>query len=269
MEDIINFLKIGKINVIGSYTDKNRRYYSDIDIDDLISTDIQTFFSMLKYKLKTIINDPNFYFIESKAGMYGGKPIKWTLDEILDGYRYIDNKKVDLLGTLFNASNVKIDLIILDKNNNLLPVTVSYKFKDNLTNTQTGYASTLYLEAQRNVKQGNEYEAYKKLYLYYKDKGDMKHMNDMLDVLNSKTGLTYTKLHKLKEIKRLLDSDNKYSFNIIQNNLKDIQNGLPSDISFVMIPLTNSVSLDSIKSNINKAISAINAYINNKIKNLN
>ena len=267
MEDIIQSLKIGKINIIGSYTDKDKRYYSDIDIDDLVETDKRSFLNSLQYKLKYIMKNPNIYFIEFKAGIYGGRSVKWTYDEIMDEHRYIDNKRVDLLGTLNNASNVKLDLIILDRYKKLLPITISYKFKKDYVNNR-GYESNLYLEAQRLEDDDKYFEALKKWYLYYKSRGERKKVNDILDILNSKFGLIYTKLYKLREIKRLLDSNNNYKLDDIQNNFIDIRDTLPSDISHIMLPLISTNSIDSIRRNIDKAISSLDKYINDEIKNL-
>lgn len=267
MDNIIDFLRIGKINIIGSYTDKNKYYYSDIDIDDYVVDSKSEFLSKFRYKLKQINKNPSIYFIEFKAGLFGGRGIKWTYNEIMDGYRYIDNKRIDLLGTLEVASNIKLDLIVLDKNDLLLPVTVSYKFSSAVGDTR-GYQTSVYLEAQKFGEENKLFEMYKKLYLYYKSKGDRKRMNDSLNVLNSELGSIYTNLYKLKEIKRLLDSDNKYNLKDIIYNFRDIQKNLPNDISYVMLPLVNGLSLDSIKRNIDKPISVIDKYINEQIKNL-
>lgn len=115
------------LNPIGSFTYKIQKYYSDIDINQIIKIKNDDFDLMIKDLqniIKKIIFEPLVYFSDFKAGIDNRYPddrdkyiIRWSIPDILRGYKWLpDNKLLSLKDALKMKSIVKLDIIAFTEN---------------------------------------------------------------------------------------------------------------------------------------------------------
>ncbi|HLX52883.1 MAG TPA: hypothetical protein VKR58_03025, partial [Aquella sp.] len=115
--DIITINEIPK--VVGSYAYANHRYPSDVDVFDQVTLRLNKkqaaeeytrLFKNIFQKLLILSND--VYINDFKTGEHDGKPIRWTVTQILNGYQILGNLKVMKLETALSMEAVtKLDII--------------------------------------------------------------------------------------------------------------------------------------------------------------
>ena len=93
---VIKLLNYKNIEVIGSSTNQAIKYPSDIDLQDISHVegthdDIYKFFRKIFDKAYA---NKNIFIIDFKCGFYRGKPIKWTYNDIVNGYKIKNDLKI-------------------------------------------------------------------------------------------------------------------------------------------------------------------------------
>ena len=183
IKKILNLLTLYEYNVIGSATDKNIKFVSDVDAQENILLDssnpniyheIYLFYKKLFMKLKTI---KNIYVIDFKCGHQNNtQPLRWDYDDIMNGYIQIDNTNYTFETALNQKSIIKIDIILLDKNDKLYhEMSVNYyyeyvtdtveSFKTNpLPSTKDEIITSLKLDIEEYKKEQKYYKLLKRQY---------------------------------------------------------------------------------------------------------
>lgn len=263
MNQFFNYIKINDYNIIGSYNDPNRKYTADIDLEEKLNIDRREFLKMLQDKLLKMKTAPDIWFIDFKAGIFGGKSIKWTIDEVIHGFRYIDNDKFDLLGLLYHNTTIKLDVIIY-KNKKFVPLSINYYF-DNIREKNT--ANKLLAESNYLLKKGDIYSYCKRRYLYNRLIGNRTEEKKYLNILNSKLGLLGSNLNILEQINLLLKSNNTgYNMDSVINNIVEIQKESPNNLKHIFVPLISGGNKDKLIKNIDMVCGIIEKYLKDNIK---
>ncbi|MHA2039979.1 MAG: hypothetical protein ACW98X_26505 [Promethearchaeota archaeon] len=213
LNDVIQLLKIDQIEMIGSKSDPNLKYFSDVDFQDFYRTKnsynkIREFFIA---KFEEANSNPNIFITDFKSGMYSGTPLRWCYDELKQGFKVIDNFiTIKFIDTLTQQSIIKLDLVVF-WNNRFVEMTNNYYFDfidKNRTYkplTNDGQSQKL-LYSYRTTKPTNFYKSLKLLYSYYKhiDNKDMQKI--LVDLFNSDIGNLNKQLSSLKTIVLLLEN---------------------------------------------------------------
>lgn len=273
MDIILNKFTFLEYNILGSASDKQIKFASDIDVESFNiskTNEIKDYNKILKHfqhYIYILKKNKDIYFLDFKAGNFiNNVPLKWTEEDILRGYTIIEDTKKYFIDILQKPSIIKIDLLVKTNNNNYEEISVNYYFTfgDYSTSTQTQDTSeiskSLYTDFKNYIKKEDYYKALKRLYSYYKINN--KDIKPILKILNSKYGLYYTYINNLDIILKLIE------LNINNKDIMDYINNIINNISeqkFISIfqSIKNNLDIDLINNSINN----IKQLINNKIKN--
>lgn len=269
MEKYFDMLKINNYNIIGSFVKSNRDFYGDIDLEEVLDDiSITEFIKRVQENIKQIKKSKDVFFLDFKAGVRNGLPVKWNEKEIMDGFRYIDNQKIILPAMLVEKSIVKLDVVVLTKKL-IMPISINYWLYKNEVNKEN-FKADLLLYANYLKKKGDMVDYVKKMSLYYALIKDTENEKKMIEILNSDIGLIYTYIGFLENISLLLKSkNNDYSIENIYLNLNNIYKKLPKKIRYIALPLVYIREKERLVDTLKKVINGLNSYVNTEIKNLN
>lgn len=214
IDTIKNIIQIQNITIIGSYADDNLDYKGDIDLQDIIKTNISIddILPMLVDRYKQIESLPETYITDFKAGYYSGKPIKWNYNDLKRGYKRFDNDlRIYFRDILTQDSIIKIDIVseigrnYIEISNNYYFIFNNYKTFRSLTKNELDQKM---LYDYRMKKDKDIYKALKRLYIYYKNNKETQKANKLQKLFNSDIGKLNKRLSELETI-RLLISNKK------------------------------------------------------------
>jgi uncharacterized protein YktA (UPF0223 family) len=246
--DTIKLLKFEEINIIGSYSDVNLKYFSDVDSQEFLSTSksYQEILESFQDKIKKILALPNLFIIDFKLGFLDGLPLKWSVKEILLGKKYVDGRIIKFVDALSQESIIKLDVILLIKDK-LVEISTNYYFDfDDRGQTYPNFdidrTKQNILFEYSKLKAVNFYKALKRLYSYYKlvfNTSDrtgvemvkvVRTLDALRKIFNSKLGLLNKQLSGMKTlhdlIKSTMDNRKKPSKMMVRNIYKKIVDNL-------------------------------------------
>lgn len=238
IKNVLESLKFNQYEIIGSFIDKNLKFYNDIDSQEFIKIDKKTkniykdISNILRSKIINTSNLKNVYFSDFKLGNWKGVPIHWSMEDIENGYIQIEDTYYDFDECIQMKSTIKVDFVLI-LNSDILEVTYNYYFEF------PSFSTTPYTEKtlKKNYKISlfNElddqhyYKAYKYLYKLNQNKKFANPINKIGNIIKKKSQMdaldliknqisdkTYNSL--VKKLK--LESDNseyieKYFKNIL------------------------------------------------------
>lgn len=197
-----------EIKIIGSFSDPKLKYFSDVDSQTIVETE-KDYFSLKKNFQKIafeVDKNQNLTFLDFKAGFVSGKPVKWTLIEILAGYTHTSTGVLKFEDVFAQTSIIKIDVVLwTPSKEEVIEVTVNYYFtfpdgsKTFRIETDEVMRSKMLWDYQ-NLKEKNFFKAIKRLYTFYKFTKDEEAQDRVLRVLNSNLGAKAVKISKMKTI---------------------------------------------------------------------
>lgn len=245
IKELFDFNK-AEIEVIGSYSNPDLIFASDIDLRGIKEKpNLKVFIFDLRVLVKQIYQKkslPQVFFSDFKAGLNRGKPIKWTITEIIknkkeletsSGYKTITLEEAMMTG----KSTIKLDLILNYKGrfkevtcNYFLTLTDSNGIKFITSPDETDKIEDIYKREYLNLKDVKPIKALKRLYLIASRNEDLKKLEKkLIKFLNSKIGFINYTVENLKIINDLVknyDVDMK----LIKNNFQIIEKTLSNTI---------------------------------------
>lgn len=242
MNEGLRFLKLSpdsKQEVVGSAVDKNIIYSADVDAMELIN---DANVNILEQEIKNKYNytPKNVFITDFKCGSYKGYSIKWSKEEVLDGYKTLDNKILYLKDALQQMSRVKLDIIVYNskfksefkfKEYSSIYLIKNKRFKNYncklMDNDNT--TASLFNDVRRNVEENNLLKAVKRMYSFAK-LNDLRHIQKRcLKIINDKTVVELYKDKTQFEITlSLLNYENENELTHIQKiNLMETTQVIP------------------------------------------
>lgn len=211
MDSSLKFLHLhlnpqGKQTIVGSATDKNVIYSADIDVIETVTGNITDLTNEFIDKYKH--TPKNIFITDFKCGNYKGYSIKWQPEEVLAGYKVLDNKILYLGDALQQSSRIKLDIIVYS-----LKFPGEFKFREfssiYLINENynpvllenKNVLASLFNDVARNVAENNLLKAVKRMYSFAKlnnlkdiQKKCLKIINDptVIELYKTKTQLEIT-----------------------------------------------------------------------------
>jgi len=209
MNSSLKFLHLnpqGKQTIVGSATDKNVIYSADIDVIETATGNITDLTNEFIDKFKH--TPKNIFITDFKCGSYKGHSIKWLPEEVLAGYKVLDNKTLYLEDALQQNSRIKLDIIVYS-----LKFPGEFKFREYssiyLINENynpvllenKNVLASLFNDVARNVAENNLLKATKRMYSFAKlnnlkdiQKKCLKIINDptVIELYKTKTQLEIT-----------------------------------------------------------------------------
>lgn len=275
LNEVFNILEINEAIISGSYEDKSMKYYSDIDMKEYYKKEVNPK-KILKYiqdKVKEIQKTDGLWFIDFKGGKYQGLPIKWTINDLMRGYKEYENDTFNFTDIFYEQSLIKID-VVANIDNRLIEITNNYFFDYNNINTEPNFNKNvqkeLLLDYRNNKENGNYFKAYKRLYGYFKIMKNKEAMDKLKKFLNSDIGLLNQIINQLDTLSVLINNPyKKVDKKIIINNLLRIREIIPKQLKYFIdkvLKLQNK-SLKTIDSKINIIINELRTIDNKQVTN--
>ena len=201
MNKVLKILSISKnIEIIGSNKITELVYKTDYDLQEIVNMKMngrQTKYLNRFQKIFDTINDnPEIYITDFKSGVLNTYPIRWSHQDIMNGYKYIDKIKIVFVDTLHNNNNkIKIDVIALIDN-----VYTEFSCNYYFTNIENpvNVSLTLLLDIKKYYLEQNFMKMLKRIMSYR-----LLHNEDIKDLIlffNSKAGLLYQLQHRIQVI---------------------------------------------------------------------
>ncbi len=273
-KNILDILKIKNITIIGSSSDKNIIYPSDIDTQERVkwTGSKKELLEVFQDKFKRAYNDPNVFITDFKAGITENNiPLRWNYKSIMDGYQIYNNKKYNFIGQLEKHSIIKLDIIaVIDEK--FVEFSCNYYFRFGKNKTDPNFLDSLdksyLLDAIKFNQQDKIYKSLKRMYSLFKL--DPEKYSDQIkqlqDLFNSKLGRLYSIMNQLNIIATVANvrPNNKY----IKHNLEIVLKEVPKDIDVQSLKgmIDKPIDVDLLIDYIEKLNDKLNVKLNSKLK---
>lgn len=182
-------------------------------------------------KLYNNINNENdiinqFYFLDAFRKTY---TLRWSLKELVNGYKMVDNEKKTLGDCLYDPAIFKIDLLAQTRKG-LEEISIIYQFKYRNKILNGGYVDIKQsLRKDITILFGKEkyFKCLKRIFSYNTMKGDNERMNDnLIKLFNSNVGILYMVINDMEQIiehaKEIKRENLLFEIDIIKLNLNKI-----------------------------------------------
>jgi len=261
---------LGKQEVIGSASKDDKMLYSaDIDLQETIKSkkDIrELILKKFQNKFKQAKKSNNLFITDFKAGLspINNLPLKWSYDDIMNGYKLLDNNvKFQFVNVFNQKSTIKLDLV-LETNDKFIEFSENYYFDlDNNKSYQQKTNEEIITSLKGDVlyynhTKNNKLKALKRLYSLFKLTNNKKQVDVIKKFLNLKMiGSKYKLKSDLEVI--LLMIEQKFK-KVKINKIKQILEKLNTNIS-------KYKTLKTIKKKIEIEIEKLKRYLNIKTNN--
>jgi len=233
IEKIKNILKIQDVSIIGSYDDEKLIYKGDVDLQDIVNINIpiDNILPIFKEIYKNIEKIKETYVTDFKVGAYSGQPIRWTYEDLKNGYKQFDNDlKIYFRDALSNKSIIKLDTVSLidgtyiEVTNNYYFMTDDLKTYKELTDAEV--ENKMLYDYKIKKKNDELYKALKRLYIFYEHKGNKKKVDELLKIFNSDIGKFNKRLTELETIQLLMKNKKRPTKNKLVNAIHNINDSM-------------------------------------------
>ena len=278
-----NFLAVSKqFKLIGSASLKNILYASDYDLNNIVRLKGNKPLTVLKRefqkKFTDAVKDPNMYIPDFKCGEFNGEPLRWNKNDMKNGYKTVDGKRITFESCVLQHAVFKLDLTYyLNGEFNdlsqfyLIDLDGKLNFDPNEL-TPKVLKTRLADDAIHYYDKGNFLKCLKRLFAIQRleNKPDMK----LIAFLNSNVGLCNQQKGNLDIIRILLEQDfKKTKIDEIIENLQIIKQRLANVIEFkfdkdlsAWIDKICEMNETQIHTNIIELIAYLDKYIQAKTK---
>lgn len=288
-QEIIGTAADEEINIVNDYDLQEYANYANIEGKSNLEL-YTNMYEEFKEKFLDAKRNKNIFITDFKCGHYKSIPIRWNFENMMDGYKVVEDKKIWFINALQQKSVIKLDLLYLDEDKRLYEITQNYYLEINKNTTynkimKTDLKASLiksFKEYYYNDK--NFYKALKRIYSYYKifDKNN-KNIKLLRELFNSELGKQSKIISDLKNILLLMEQtfrnvpkniiyDNLLllNFNIFDNDIITLYNEIIQNFK----SLSKNMIREKIENIINLLFDVVNEktlkYIekNNILKNL-
>ena len=266
-----------RMEIIGSYNDPDLKFFSDVDLQEVVSHMTQKrFISSLKQKVRDIKKTEGVYFADFKMGTYRGIPMHFTQGEVISGVKTITLKKepITLEELLLTKSIIKLDVIaFIDDEKRFLDFSINYYFHnegiytapDRVTELREIYRS----EYTKNINMKRYMKAIKRLYKLADIQKESKIKEKIRNFLNGPVGEVSTivsTLRTLSDVISLSNFDSWREFRIEMEMLKKYYRGKDGKLSTVFHGLEDERNTSFIYEVLNRIITTLNSRVLEKSK---
>lgn len=196
IKNVLESLQFKNYELIGSFVDKNLKFYNDIDSQEFINIEhknkntYKEVSNILRNKIINTSNLNNVFFTDFKFGHWKGFPIHWSMEDIKNGFIQIENNIFTFKECLQMKSTIKVDYVLI-VTNDIIEVTYNYYFIfSNFSTTpftektlKKNYKMSLFKE----IDEKNYYKAYKYLYKLNQNKKFAKPINKIGNLIKKKS----------------------------------------------------------------------------------
>ncbi len=234
----------GSYRLIGSSNIRNILYNTDYDLNEKLDKNKNKFESLYDHFVEIFnkcYSNPAYYILDFKNGVaVDDEPIRWTYQDIKNGYVIYNNTKYNFIDCLKQDPNViKIDLCVII-NNQFTDVTNNYIFHsfDEAENFETikkqkkqKVVNDLADKIDTFVEENKYMKAIKRKFSMERIKGKVD--KQLLNFINSDYGMLYKAIHDLELVLSMLQQKFKpVNHNLIITNLQVIKQNMSHITTF-------------------------------------
>lgn len=181
MIELVSYSPSPSPELKGSAAKKQFRFPGDMDFFQRVRIAkkdrslVQVYWQVIKgfqRLARKVKNSSLVYWVELKAGEYKGEKLRWTANEVLNGYKIVDGHRVSTMEMFSNPEDViKLDTIHWDQpKRRFIEVSTIYALRWTnhrpiLDEGKKEFEKEIRQEYQQLMKSGNVYKAMKRLYL--------------------------------------------------------------------------------------------------------
>jgi hypothetical protein len=244
--DILEFEK-GGLKVIGSYKNPDIRYPSDVDLQEVVVTDLppQEIQRRFAQKFRKAYHSGYMYITDFKAGVWrGNQPLRWDKRTIKEGTQAMDGQTFFFASTLDQKTIIKMDIIAEMENGLFKEYSVNYYFifPKNKSSTYYKLSKDDIIEDLKNdvrtlSEEGKKMKSLKREFQVARLECNNKSEKEILDILNSPLGLLHQQMSRLDTLLVLLENKSEFRrvpFYDIFLNLEDIRKKLPNNLKYIL-----------------------------------
>lgn len=209
-----------KQKVIRSEADSKSLYSADYDLQEYInkdSSDIhmrEHILELFQIKFKKVKKAPNIFMIDFKAGVNSknNTVLRWDFNEIMQGFKQIDNNIYKFVDIFTMVSTIKLDIIAyIDER--FVEFSENYYFKLDKFRTydeksEDKIKTSLLLDVKQYVKNDNLYKGLKRFLSYCKLINLDSQVKILESFFNSKSDKIYKLVSDLELIIVVIDETN-------------------------------------------------------------
>ena len=256
---ITNILSVSnKIELIGSNSMSKIKYSTDYDLQEHITitklSQYSTYVKKIQHIFKSFVNDKKIYIVDFKSGHFNTLPVRWNYDEIMNGYKNIDNIVINLIDTLQLENNtIKIDIVAFI-NDSFVEFSCNYYFNKTKTNVNDIYKSLL-LDVNKYYHSKKFMKMLKRLLSYRSIKNE--NVDDIVLFLNSDAGKLYQFQHKVDVLLFVLEEKVKFDVKSVTVATNKLIKSIP-ELYKINISSKDSIKmLHEIKNKLNDDINTL------------
>jgi hypothetical protein len=274
-------LKASHNYLIGSNNIRNMLYANDYDLNANLKTGdsitvLHKLYEEFLHIFTTAYNDPKYYILDFKCGIYNNEPIRWLYDDMKIGFIVMDNHRFTFEECLLMdepEAVVKLDMCYIHNNiftdiNCLynLHIIQSKKSKESAQETVT----KLKEDIQSLYEEGNLFKVIKRYFslLVIEHK-----LNDkIMELINSDFGMFYKFISFLDMVVIMLEQKFKpiprKLININLEYIKQFGSHITLfDVDFLLDKLVKCIKSKKLKTSLSTLIDECKKYLNQMIHN--
>jgi hypothetical protein len=252
-EIIKNYIKIitipdTKVIRVGSAMLKIQPYFSDINVMNIIHKQVSSdklvkfFIANLKNLLKTIIEIPNLFFSDFKAG-----GLHWTVDQIMEE----KHNQLSLYDACFIKDVIKLDIIgPYDERYLEMSTFFILKSSSEYINVETDYFESFKKSLLKDISHYQEskpFKALKRVWSLARITNDSTTMKLLKDIIKSNISLLGQINADIESIILLIEHESKYDTEFIFNELDGFREKLSTIIDIKLDYEKINLMIDNIK----------------------
>jgi len=233
-----NILVLHQYNeLLGTAKDDDLDIINDYDLQEYAKfKDNKYIYNLIHEKFKEIIkdikNNDDMYLIDFKLGkLVSSEQIRWSYNDVMKGYKIIDDEKINFVDVLHQKSIIKIDIIYIDDNHALWEISNNYYISIGDFKTYNDFdindiKKNLLIDfKQLYYNDNNKYKSLKRLYSYYKLDHNKQKIKVLQSIFNSQIGYDNKLISDLKTLLLLIDNKfRKAERSIIYDTLTVLKN---------------------------------------------
>jgi len=189
----------GEYTVVGSGALKEIQYASDYDLFEKVKLprtvlSFTEILDLFRKKFQHAYESKTIWITDFKCGVQrGGIPIRWTRQDIIRGYKTIEDTKRFFVDCLQQESRIKQDVVALVdgelKEFSEIYLFTFNKFENERTQDRQMLETGLLLDVKNYKEEGNKFKALKRLFAYFRLKNTHQlQVGQMFKFFNSETG---------------------------------------------------------------------------------
>lgn len=270
--------------IIGTAADKDINIVNDYDLQEYINLEGDkrqlyiNIYEEFKKKFKDAIMNKDIFITDFKCGHYKSIPIRWNYENMMNGYKVIEDKKIWFINALQQKSVIKLDVLFLDSETSRLhEISQNYYIEiNNNSNYDKIVKKNIKTSLLRSFKDyyyndKNFFKAMKRLYSYYKIFDERSNKIKLFqDLFNSEMGKQNKIIYDLKTLLLLMEQTFRpVKKNIILDNLLALNfSSFDENIKAMYDTLINNfkrMSKNQVKEHIENIINNVFNELNDKV----